>query len=97
MRLKLTIGLFKSTLSPLCEIFTSLSEVIHYKTNSAKELRKHQLTYLIKQIIAESTFLYENINIVADTANSIQDIKANGIVKTLTIMSSIFIPLSFIA
>ena len=97
MRLKLTIGLFKSTLSPFTEVISSLGEVKIYKNHTTKEMRNHQISYLIKQITAESNFLYENISIVADTSNSIQDIKASGIMRTLTIMSSIFIPLSFIA
>lgn len=97
MRLKLTVGLFKSTVSPVTEVISSLWEVKIYKNNTTKEIRKHQISYLIKQITSETNFLYENISIVADTSNSIQDIKASGIMRTLTIMSSIFIPLSFIA
>lgn len=97
MKLKLTIWMFKSTIEPLSDIMNHLFETIDYNLyKEQEESHKNQIDYLIKQIKAQSNFLYENISIVADTSNAIQNIHANTIMKTLTIISSIFIPLSFI-
>lgn len=97
MKLKLTIGMFRSTIEPLSDIMLHIFDTISYETSEDQgESNKNQIDYLIKQIKAQSNFLYENISIVADTSNAIQNIHANTIMKTLTIISSIFIPLSFI-
>lgn len=97
MKLKLTIGMFRSTIEPLSDIMLHIFDTISYETSEDQgESNKNQIDYLIKQIKAQSNFLYENISIVADTSNAIQNIHANTIIKTLTIISSIFIPLSFI-
>lgn len=97
MKLKLTIWMFKSTIEPLSDIMNHLFETIDYREYKDQEAsHKNQIDYLIKQIKAQSNFLYENISIVADTSNAIQNIHANTIMKTLTIISSIFIPLSFV-
>ncbi len=97
MKLKLTIGMFRSTIEPLSDIMLHIFETIDYENIETQEdTNKNQIDYLIKQIKAQSNFLYENISIVADTSNAIQNIHANTIMKTLTIISSIFIPLSFI-
>lgn len=89
--------MFKSTIEPLSDIMNHLFETIDYNLyKEQEESHKNQIDYLIKQIKSQSNFLYENISIVADTANAIQNIHANTIMKTLTIISSIFIPLSFI-
>lgn len=97
MKLKLTIGMFRSTIEPLSDIIVHIFDTISYEASEEQqESNKNQIDYLIKQIKAQSNFLYENISIVADTSNAIQNIHANTIMKTLTIISSIFIPLSFI-
>ena len=97
MKLKLTIGMFRSTIEPLSDIMIHIFETIDYEENNEqKNSNKNQIDYLIKQIKSQTNFLYENISIVADTSNAIQNINANTIMKTLTIISSIFIPLSFI-
>lgn len=97
MKLKLTIGMFRSTITPLSDVILHIFETIDYTNMDEKnESNKNQIDYLIKQIQSQSNFLYDNISIVADTSNAIQNINANSIMKTLTIISSIFIPLSFI-
>ena len=89
--------MFKSTIEPLSDIMNHLFETIDYTSyKEQEESHKNQIDYLIKQIKSQSNFLYENISIVADTSNAIQTIHANTIMKRLTIISSIFIPLSFI-
>lgn len=96
MKLKLNIGMFKSTIIPLTDIIMHIFETISYTHPTSKENNRNQLQYLLKQISSQSNFLYENISIVADTSNAIQNIKANSIMKILTIISSVFIPLSFV-
>lgn len=97
MKLKLTIGMFRSTIEPLSDVIIHMFDTIKYDhVNIKKDTHFNQIDYLIKQIKAQSNFLYENISIVADTSNAIQNINANNIMKTLTIISSIFIPLSFV-
>ncbi len=97
MKLKLMIWMFKSTIEPLSDIMNHLFDTIDYTLyKEQEESHKNQIDHLIKQIKAQSNFLYENISIVADTSNAIQNIHANTIMKRLTIISSIFIPLSFI-
>ena len=97
MKLKLSIGMFKSTLSPLSEIIEQFFEIVNHPDKKTRKIRTNHISYMLKQISAQNIFLYENISILADTSSDIQDIKANTIMKTLTIISSIFIPLSFIA
>lgn len=96
MRSKLMIGMFKSTITPLSEIVIQLFEKVNHPDTNTETTRNNHIAYMIKQIAAQSTFLYENISILADTSNAIQNIRANNIMKTLTMISSIFIPLSFI-
>lgn len=97
MQLKVTIGMLRSTMNPFDDIIWHLFETISNSNDILQEFRKNQLDHLISQIKAQSQFLYENIYIVADTYNAVQNIHANNIMKILTIISSIFIPLSFIA
>lgn len=97
MKLKLTVGMFKSTISPLSEIMLQFFEIVNHPDSNTETIRTNHISYMLKQIMSETTFLYENISILADTSNAIQNIRANNIMKTLTIISSIFIPLSFMA
>lgn len=96
MQLKLDIGMFKSTTNPFGDIIEHLFDTITDTKDTSHEFKKNQLDHLITQIKSQSQFLYENISIVADTSNAIQNIHANNIMKILTIVSGIFIPLSFI-
>ncbi len=96
MALKLNIGMFKSTISPLNEVIEQVFTIINHPDEETETVRTHQIAYMIKQMSSEINYLYENISILADTSNAIQNIRANNIMKTLTIISSIFIPLSFI-
>lgn len=96
MKLKLTIGMFRSTIEPLTWVINHIFDTISYKNCTLKDTQYNQIDYLIKQISAQSNFLYENISIVADTSNAISNININNIMKILTIISSIFIPLSFV-
>ncbi len=96
MKLKLTIGMFRSTVAPLTELIQQFFERVNHPDISTRKARTNQVSYMLKQITSKTTYLYDNISILAETSNSIQDIRASNIMKTLTIISSIFIPLSFI-
>ena len=96
MRFKLTIGMFKSTIGPLAEIIEQFFEIVTHPDEETKSMRTTHIAYMLKQISSQTHYLYENISVIADTSNAIQNIRANNIMKTLTMISSIFIPLSFI-
>ena len=96
MQIKLSVGMLKSTITPFVDIIEHILETITVDDLIKNKGKKDQLDQIIKQIISQSNFLYENINIIADTYNSIQNLNINNIMKTLTIISAIFIPLSFI-
>ena len=55
-----------------------------------------QIDHYIKQIQSQSKFIYETVTIIADSADALQTINTNNIMKVLAIISTIFIPLSFI-
>lgn len=97
MKLKLTTGMIKSTIEPISDIINHIFETIDHPTPDQAEIHNNHIDYLLKQIKSQINFLYDNISIIADTSNAIQNIKANNIMKILTIISAIFIPLSFIA
>ena len=96
MRFKLTIGMFKSTIGPLAEIIEQFFEIVTHPDEETKSMRTTHIAYIFKQISSQTHYLNENISVIADTSNAIQNIRANNIMKTLTMISSIFIPLSFI-
>lgn len=96
MKFKLNIGMFKSTIVPLWEIIEQFFQIVNHPDEETKSIRTTQISYMLKQIGAQTHYLYENISVIADTSNAIQNIRANNIMKTLTMISSIFIPLSFI-
>lgn len=96
MQIKLSVGMLKSTITPFVDVIEHILETITVDDLIKNKGKKDQLDQIIKQIISQSNFLYENINIIADTYNSIQNLNINNIMKTLTIISAIFIPLSFI-
>ncbi len=96
MDLKMNIGMFKATVEPMIDMITHFFETIAYDDNTKKTSHRNNIDQRIKQIKATMQHLYENISIIADTSNAIQNIKSNNIMKILTIISSIFIPLSFV-
>lgn len=96
MQLKLAIGMLKSTITPFIDIIEHIFDTVDNSVVHKHKTQKDQLDQLIKQIQAQSLFLYENITIISDTYAAIQNNNVNNVMKILTIISSIFIPLSFI-
>jgi|GEM_PF-5438413 len=100
MELKMNIGTLRSTIMPFIDIIEHIeNDIVPKITESPSQRLVHisiQTDHYIKQIQSQSLFLQENITNIADTANALQTITSNNIMKVLAIISSIFIPLSFI-
>lgn len=89
---KMNIGILRSTIDPFVDIINHIQEI----TWSYNKINNDQIDHYIKQIQSQSKFIYETITIIADSADALQTINTNNIMKVLAIISTIFIPLSFV-
>ncbi len=98
MKTKMDIGILKSTIVPFIDIVEHITEEIINKLSAEEWSNKnHQINYYIKQIQSQTEFIDTSITTIADTANIIQTMHTNTIMRRLSIISSIFMPLSFVA
>jgi magnesium transporter len=94
MATKMSIGILRSTIDPFVDIINHIQEVtLSWATN---KINTDQIDHYIKQIQSQSKFIYETITIIADSVDALQTINTNNIMKVLAIISTIFIPLSFV-
>jgi magnesium transporter len=91
---KMNIGILRSTIDPFVDIINHIQEITLWE-NWYNKINNDQIDHYIKQIQSQSKFIYETITIIADSADAIQNINTNNIMKVLAIISTIFIPLSF--
>jgi magnesium transporter len=88
----MNIGILRSTIDPFVNIVDHITDI----TSTYNQHNKNQNNHYIKQIQSQSKFIYETITIIADSADALQTIHTNNIMKVLAIISTIFIPLSFV-
>ena len=93
---KINVTLIKHSFEPQEEIIEDLTTAIQKMYEGELEVYFEDLRSKLTKIIRQSKIQYENIDNLTDTYNTLLSMHHNSVITILTIVTSIFIPLTFI-
>lgn len=93
---KLNVTLFRHSFEPQEEIIEELIPMIQKMYDGELEVYFEDLSSKLTKIVRHSKIQYENIHNLTDTYNTLLSMHHNSVITILTIITSIFIPLTFV-
>lgn len=93
---KINVTLIKHSFEPQEEIMEDLTKAIEKMYDGELEVYFEDLQSKLVKIVRHTKIQYENIDNLTDTYNTLLSMHHNSVITILTIITSIFIPLTFI-